>query len=114
MTKIRKHATPAQLDQAICNQVRHAQGMNVPAQSISIAMMFSILIGNSLFGARGPDKHTKEFNELLHEVMSNARAERAEWELKQRELEKRERERDAARDAAPRIIVPGGGGYGKN
>lgn len=59
------------------------------------------LLTKKLFGGRDSSKHSLEFVEALHRLIEDARVERAEYEMKEREA-RRKQEADK-----PRIILPG-------
>jgi hypothetical protein len=103
ITKVRtrNRVTAAQFEDALLEEVTHAQGMNIPRNVISNCTSFCVLLEAKLFGKRDPVR-SASFNAMLQHVVEDARVERAEQETKWREQRKAEESR---------IVRPPG--YGK-
>lgn len=96
---LKRRITATQFDIAVAEEIRHAQGMNIPKNSISSVASFCVLVGNRLFGQRGHEQRTDEFNKLFQQVMVDAQIERAEYET---------HEREQRRQQESRIVLPPG------
>jgi len=83
--KNRDHVTAAQFETALIEEVRKAQGMNIPRNSISSVVAFCLMFESRLFGPRDPKKRTASFNAMVSGVIEDAKVERAQAELKERE-----------------------------
>jgi hypothetical protein len=104
MKRQKTRATAAQFDQALLEQTKHVQGLNIPRNMISSAVMFAELVGRRLFGERLPKDRSPEFMKKIVEVMDDAKTEREQEAARAREQMKK------VADVQPRIIIPGRGG----
>lgn len=100
MKKERARATALQFEQALLEQINHARSMNVPVNAVSSAAMFTLLVGDRLYGSRQANQRTTEFNDTLAKLVSDARDERAR--------ERAEAQRAQAQQTLnkPRVILP--------
>jgi len=98
MTTKSKRVTANQFDTALLEQIAHAKGMNVSPNVISHAVTFCVLVGNRLYGERRQDARSEAFKTAFQQVFEDARVERAEYAMK---------ERQQKIDSERRIVVPG-------
>ena len=83
-------ATRAQMDTAIADQIAHARSLNVDINSICMCALFAEQVNRKLYGERAPGS---ALNEVIQELIRDARAARAQAELKAREEAKEEERR---------------------
>ena len=96
MFKVQKlRITKNQFDQAIAEEITHARGMNIPTNMVSNAVMFSLMLRKRLYG---DVKMIDSTATVVSRLMNDAKAERAEYDIRQKE---------AARQQEQRVIVPG-------
>ena len=96
MFKVQKlRVTTNQFDQALTEEIAHARGMNVQTNMVSNAVMFSLMLRKRLYG---DVKMLDSASTIVARLMNDAKAERAEYEIRQKE---------AARQQEQRVIVPG-------
>ena len=96
MFKVQKlRVTTNQFDQALIEEITHARGMNNPTNLVSNAVMFSLMLRKRLYG---DVKMTDAAATSVSRLMNDAKAERAEYEIRQKE---------AARQQEQRVIIPG-------
>src|SRR5580698_251780 len=96
MAKVQKsRVTANQFDQALVEEIAYARGMNVQANMVSNAVMFTLMLRKRLFG---DVKMTDSASTVVARLMNDVRAERAEYEIRQKE---------AARRQEQRVIIPG-------
>lgn len=96
MAKVQKsRVTANQFDQALIEEIAHARGMNVQANMVSNAVMFTLMLRKRVYG---DVKMTDGASTVVSRLMNDAKAERAEYEIRQKE---------AVRQQEQRVIVPG-------
>ena len=96
MFKVQKlRITTNQFDQALTEEITHARGMNIPTNMVSNAVMFSLMLRKRLYG---DVKMTDGAATVVSRLMNDAKAERAEYDIRQKE---------AQRQQEQRVIVPG-------
>lgn len=97
MPKIKRdRITSTQFDTALLEEITHCRTLNVPTNSVSSAASFTLMVRKRLYGA--DCKLTEATNAALSRLIADAKAERA-----QHEIEERERQKQAQR----RVILPG-------
>jgi hypothetical protein len=96
MAKVQKsRVTANQFDQGLVEEITHARGINVTTNMVSNAVMFSLMVRKRLYG---DVKMTDSASTVVSRLMQDAKAERAEYEIRQKE---------AARQQEQRVIIPG-------
>jgi|HubBroStandDraft_5_1064220.scaffolds.fasta_scaffold949313_2 hypothetical protein len=96
MAKVQKsRVTANQFDQALIEEIAHARGMNVQTNMVSNAVMFTLMLRKRVYG---DVKMTDSASTVVARLMNDVRAERAEYEIRQKE---------AARRQEQRVIIPG-------
>ena len=97
MPKARKERfTANQFDIAMMEEITHARGMNVSVNMVSNAAMFAMMIRKRLFGKEA--KMSATVSAVVTRLMEDAKAERAEYELRRQEEAKR---------AERQVLMPG-------
>ena len=87
--------TVNQFDIALTEEIQHARGMHVQTNMVSNAAMFALMLRKRLYGEV---KMVAAASAVVTRLMEDAKVERAEYELQQRE---------AARRAERKIVLPG-------
>lgn len=100
--KQKERITANQFDQALLEQINHYRGMNVHKNSLAASVCFADLLAKKIFGFRAPATRSPEFIKALNQLVEDARVERAEYEMKEREAQAEEKRRQQSR-----IIMPG-------
>jgi hypothetical protein len=78
MKRQKSRVTANQIDQALYEQIRHAQGMNIPSNAVSSAATFCCLVIKRLFEDH---KLSEPLNSTMIEVIRKAKEERALAEI---------------------------------
>lgn len=91
----KSRVTTNQFDTALMEEIAHARNMNVQTNMVSNACMFALMLRKRLYG---DVKAQPGALETISRLMEDAKAARAEHEIRQRE---------AARQSEQRIIAPG-------
>jgi adenosyl cobinamide kinase/adenosyl cobinamide phosphate guanylyltransferase len=99
MAKVQKsRITANQFDQALIEEITHARAMNVQTNMVSNAVMFSLMLRKRLYG---DVKMIDGVSTVVARLMNDAKAERAEYEIRQKEAA---RQQEQQRN---RVIIPG-------
>jgi hypothetical protein len=98
--------TGSQFDRALLEQIQHARGMNVPINAVSSAAMFTMLVGNRLFGERPQEAHSPEFQRAFKNLVQDAIDERAR--IKAEEMRDQQRQQQQKAEADGGVRTPGG------
>lgn len=97
--------TANQLDQALVEEIELKRKMRFPVNAISSAAMFCDMVIQRLCGPREMSKRSAVFQETFTRLIEDAKVERAEYTMK---------ERQQRVDNQRRIIVPGQSNPGRN
>jgi len=90
-------ATATQIEKALCEEIAHARGMNVPVNMLSNAASFTLLVLKRLWG--GQRVMSQELQAVYEALRQEAVEERKRIQAEQAEQYQKEQSR---------VIVPGG------
>ena len=103
MKLIKTRVTRAQMDAAVIEQIAHARSLNVDINSVCMCALFVEATNRRLYGERKPGS---ALNEVIQQLIRDARVARAEAEFKAKQGAEQ-----AAREETERrkmIVMPGG------
>lgn len=106
MKRSKTRATATQFETALIEELKHAQGQNIPANALSSVTSFTLLIARRLYGDRAMGA---ELSALYNEIRFNAVEERKEADRQERRAveQQKEIEDKKKRASASRLIIPG-------
>lgn len=97
MPKVKRdRITATQFDTALTEQINYARSMNIRVNEVSVGTMFAMMLRKRLYG--GDNKLSQTANEVVSRLMQDAKAERAQYELEEKERQ---------RQSESHIITPG-------